>query len=272
MEDYIKNGLMYCGKCNTPKEQLVTVQNPVIKLTVKYRVPTFCKCAKVAHEKEMQQIKTEQAIKKIENLRTASLMDKKFLTQTFENAKGTADNADNIVTCKRYVEHFDTMQEKGCGLILSGEVGTGKTYAAACIANALLDKGVPVIMTSFVKILESVMRDYKTESELLDTFDGADLLILDDLGAERNTDFALEKIYNVIDRRYRTQKPMIVTTNLPIKTLKNESDTRYKRIYDRLIETCVPLKFEGGSIRKAHPISRDKQINELLRGFGNTNK
>ena len=77
-----------------------------------------------------------------------------------------------------------------------------------------------------------------------------DLLILDDLGAERSTDYALEQVYNIVDSRYRAGLPVIYTTNLTLEELKNPADMRYARIYDRVLEKCFPVEFRGVSRRK----------------------
>ena len=76
------------------------------------------------------------------------------------------------------------------------------------------------------------------------------LLVIDDFGMERGTEYALEQIYNIIDSRYRSRKPLIVTTNLTLTELKNPQDTAHARIYDRLLELCTPIACTGPSMRK----------------------
>src|SRR5699024_905088 len=129
------------------------------------------------------------------------------------------ENRKAFQIAKAYVRDFRTMVndghpktgEKNIGLVFYGKVGTGKSYTAACIANALIDEKVSVIMTSFVKILQDI-QGCEDEAEYINILNGCSLLIIDDLGAERNTDYALEKVYNVIDGRARADKPMILTT------------------------------------------------------------
>lgn len=75
------------------------------------------------------------------------------------------------------------------------------------------------------------------------------LLIIDDLGAERSTEYATENVFNVIDRRYRSGKPLIVTTNLQLAELLEEESVARKRIYDRILEMCVPIRVSGASKR-----------------------
>ena len=94
----------------------------------------------------------------------------------------------------------------------------------------------------------------------------AKLLIIDDLGAERSTDFALEKVYNIIDSRYRAGLPMILTTNLTLKEMKEATDIRYSRIYDRIFEVCYPMEFTGPSWRKVEASRRFEEMRQFLEG------
>ena len=94
----------------------------------------------------------------------------------------------------------------------------------------------------------------------------ADLLILDDLGAERNTEYAVETVYNVIDSRYRVGKPVIVTTNLTLEEMQNSTDIKCHRIYDRIFEVCYPLRFEGKSMRGKEATGRFNEMKVLLEG------
>ena len=166
----------------------------------------------------------------------------------------------------RYAEKFDLMLEKNQGLLFWGDVGTGKSYAAACIANHLLDRKVPVIMTSFVKLLEVIQASREDEPAILSRLGYARLVIFDDLGAERGTDYALEKVYNIIDSRYRASLPMILTTNLTLKEMKEATDIRYSRIYDRIFEVCYPMEFTGPSWRKVEASRRFEEMRQFLEG------
>ncbi len=82
----------------------------------------------------------------------------------------------------------------------------------------------------------------------------------DDLGAERNTDYALEKVYNVIDSRVRADKPMILTTNLTFDEMMRNPDIRYRRIYDRIFEHCFPVEIPGKSFRIIKAAQRQKEL------------
>ena len=76
------------------------------------------------------------------------------------------------------------------------------------------------------------------------------LLIIYDLGIERNSDFALEQVFHVIDSRYRSKKPLIITTNLTLSELNNAADIAHKRIYGRILERCVPIRINNLNIRQ----------------------
>lgn len=91
-----------------------------------------------------------------------------------------------------------------------------------------------------------------------------DLLILDDLGAERNTSFGKERVFDVVDKRLLTGKPMIVTTNIPLSVMKQAADLDDRRIYDRILEVCVPIMFDGDSFRKNTAADNLKMVARLL--------
>lgn len=157
------------------------------------------------------------------------------------------------------------MKEKSLGLLLWGDVGTGKSFFAGCIANALLDKGIPVLMTNFSRILNTLTGIYADDrNRFIESFNQYSLLIIDDLGIERNSEFALEQVFNIIDSRYRSRKPLIVTTNLTLDELKNPKDLAHARIYDRVLERCIPLKVNCRNIRKINAASNLKEARNLL--------
>ena len=102
------------------------------------------------------------------------------------------------------------------------------------------------------------------ESELIARLNNAKLLIIDDLGTERNTDYGLEKVYNVIDSRYLAGKPLILTTNLMLTDMKENMDTRYKRIYDRIFAMCFPHRVAGASWRMNQAADRYDEMRKRL--------
>lgn len=267
-DDYVNpdDGLLYCGKCKTRKQYLLEFPSVNGKPKEFHKVPVMCECHKKEAEEEKRREQERKDMELIRELRSRSLMDDKFRDQTFEAFKTTQENTRALKLSRRYADGFDEMVERNQGLLFWGDVGTGKTFSAACIANALLERRIPVVMTSFVKLLESVQTFKEDEEKLLSRLNRAKLLIIDDLGAERSTDFALEKVYNIIDSRYRARLPMILTTNLNLEEMKQVTDIRYSRIYDRIFEVCYPVKFTGASFRKVEANRRYREMKNFLEG------
>ena len=237
--DYIdEDGLLRCGKCGGFKRSRIEVSGEEII------VPVWCECMTRAKEEEKKRSESILANMRANELRRLSLMDNSLSAVRFTTADKLGENARSVEICRRYAAKFPQMKQDNRGLLLFGGVGTGKTYTAACIANELLARGTPVVMTSLVKLIENGI------SDLCSRLSAIDLLILDDLGAERSTDYALEQVYNIVDSRYRAGLPVIYTTNLTLEELKNPADMRYARIYDRVLEKCFPVEFRGVSRRK----------------------
>lgn len=241
--DYIDadTGLLMCGRCRTKKQTVVKLMGRTMK------PPCLCRCRSEELEKEEQKRKDKELMEGISRLKSAGLQDRTFFAYTFANCDETHPCAGYA---HRYVGHFTEFQKKGQGLLLWGNVGTGKTFLAGCIANALMEKNVPVLMTSFPKLLNALGGIYSGEkNEYLKSLSRYQLLIIDDLGVERDTPYALETVYLVIDERYKSGKPFIITTNLSLETLRNPADLEHGRIYDRIIERCVPVAFLGKNYR-----------------------
>ena len=115
-----------------------------------------------------------------------------------------------IRKARAYVENWKEAYKNNTGLLLFGDVGTGKSFFAGCIANALLDRDVPVLMTNFPTILNRLTGMFSEDrADFIASFDEYDLLIIDDLGVERSTEYAMEQMFFVIDSRYRSRRPMI---------------------------------------------------------------
>ena len=106
-------------------------------------------------------------------------------------------------------------------------------------------------MTNFTAILNDLSERFEGRNEYIDYLCRYPLLIIDDLGTERGTEYALEHVYNVIDSRYRSGKPLILTANISPDVLNNPPDMAHARIYSRILEMCVPIHVTGVQNRKA---------------------
>lgn len=252
-----EDGLVYCGKCGSRKQLRVKFGDKT------HVVRCVCKCESKELEEKKRQEEYEEQMRRINRLKEASMMDKKYREVTFDKYEVREENKKVFEMAKKYADRFQDMYKKNQGLLLYGPVGTGKSFTAACIGNYLLNNAKPVIMTSFVKILQDIWENDR-EAEYITILNSASLLIIDDLGAERNTDYALEKVYNVIDSRIRTDKPMILTTNLELSEMLQTTDIRYRRVYDRIFETCYPVEMPGKSFRQIEAAQRFNDMKELL--------
>ena len=268
MNEVVGNdGLLRCAVCGEATE--MEFDFPLLDgsgMTEKRKVPVICKCRKEVRDDTERRLAFEESQRQISKLRNMSLMDERLKGVTFATYKVTEENAKALELARKYVDRFDEMYEKGQGLMFLGDVGTGKSYIAAAISNELLGKQVPVVMTSFIKLLKSTGNLDKEDEELISRLNTAKLLVIDDLGAERGTDYALEKVYDIIDSRYRTGKPIILTTNLSLQEMQNCSDIRYNRIYDRIFEMCYPVRMTGLSWRKKEAVTRFDNMKKLLEG------
>lgn len=262
-DDYIgADGFLYCGKCNTRKERNITLFDGKTR-----RVRVMCKCRTEAEQLRKEQMQKEEEMRSIQRARISSMMDNTFRTACFANYQIRNGNERHLKVAKKYCIEFSKMYERNQGLLFWGTVGTGKSYTAACIANYLLEANTSVIMTSFVRILQEMQGfDREREESFTNKLNSVKLLIIDDLGAERSTDYALEKVYGIIDNRYRAKKPLILTTNLTLQQMQEATDIRYARIYDRIFEMCYPMEFSGVSWRKREAAQRYEETRKILEG------
>ena len=235
--DYIgENGLLYCGKCHTPKQTEINVLDNI------YRPHIRCKCVDEEYARIEEEKKQREFEMRVDGLRKKGFPDKDMLNWTFAND----DNQNEQITkaMQRYVDNFDEFKKQGKGLLLWGNTGRGKTYAACEVANALIDKGYSALVTNFARIVNTLQGTFEKQ-EYIDSLNTFSLLVIDDLATERDTAYMKEQIFQVVDARYRAKLPMIITTNLTLEEIKSTNDLEYSRIYDRIIERCFPVEVKG---------------------------
>lgn len=258
LSDDQSGSIRRCSVCGEPLEKRIVWAGR--EMTVACR----CDCQMKQEEARRQREEEEERRRRIARVRTLSMMPGKYEKATFEASVKTKDNAKAFSIAQKYAESFRSMERENQGLLIYGPVGTGKSYVAACIANHLMDLEVPVIMTSVVRILDSQWED--REAAIKEAIRSARLLIIDDLGAERETDFAMERVYSLIDDRVRSCAPMIVTTNIPVKEMLHTQDIRKKRIFDRILEVCFPVEMVGTSMRLQFAAKRQNEMRRFLEG------
>lgn len=237
----------YCGKEYIENQNIPADFPEWIKQAMKY-IPA-CDCEKVAEEKrrkeEEKQRQKECITNKVKKYKDISVIDKKFLNSTFKNADMTEKH---MITSKKYADKFIADGTAKGGILFYGGVGTGKTFASACICNELMDNGKTVLVMNLGLYLIKIQREWaEAENDVLNYVKSCDLLVIDDLGIEKVTPFVLEKVFTLIDTRYRSDKPMIITSNLSLDDIKQ---TFGDRIADRITERCLEYNVIGDSKRK----------------------
>lgn len=266
--DYIgPDGLLYCGKCHTPKQVLMSL--PALTGTdAPQALPVACKCVREADARaEVEQRAAEFKNNLETRWRACGAHDRELLKWRFSDDGGGQEKAMNV--CKRYCERWEEMLKENIGVLLFGPVGTGKSFAASCICNELLERRVTVAATSFARVLNTLQNNFAGRQEALDQLGRFQLLFIDDLGAERNSEFSLEQVFSVIDSRYRARKPVVITTNLTLKQLENPENMAFSRIFDRALGMCpIRLCVSGPSRRKGLADDRRELARELLLGGG----
>lgn len=246
-----EDGLLMCGKCHTQKECVLTKKDGTTRT-----VRCACECSVEQNAREAAEKRKRDRMQYLDSMRRTGFPDTEMREWTFDKSDHTDPKTENIA--RKYVANFNTMREQDTGLLLCGQVGTGKSFLAAAIANELINQGTPCLMTNFNRIISRISEKFGGDQKYLDNLNRFDLLVIDDLGAERDSEFTWEKVMNVIDARYRAGLPIIITTNLMPKEIYDPSDIRRQRVFSRLKEMCICLEVKGAD-------RRGKKIQDKLR-------
>ena len=223
------------------------------------------KKAKMLEEEKKLEL-MQQFARKIEKIIKNSKMSKRNLGYRFENFEVNSNNRNIFQNLKKYSEKLVNEMEKK-GLILVGNNGVGKTHLACSIANELMKNGIPVIYGTLINLLAEIRNSYDldnniSEMEIIKLYENVDLLIIDDLGKEKPSEWGLEKLFTIINSRYENNLPVIITTNYNQNTLierislNGETETA-KSIISRLYEMCYLIKIDDVD----HRIKRKKVSN-----------
>lgn len=234
-----ENGIIYCGICHSPRQLDVTLCGKPM------RVFCACKCVSQAAERLKAEKNAAGAQEKAESFRRQGFTDIAYLGMTFdkdENPEHTLSKAS-----RHYAECFSPTPQQH-GIMFMGNVGTGKTFYACCIANAVIDRGFSVWVTTLQPLVRA-LTDRVSANETIERIQSVDLLVLDDMGTTAQNDFTTDKLFEIVDARYRCGKPLIVTTNIHPGDMENCS-LGMRRIFDRLKERCRSVVVDGKSRRR----------------------
>jgi len=257
-DERLEDGGIRCGKCGGMKTCHGTGVLEGILL------PIRCECKKRADDERLSAIREAEEERRREELRRIGLTSKAYAEKTF--AADVAPDSSFSKTCRRYCEQWSEMKKMNAGLLLYGDVGTGKSFYACCIANEIIDRYFEQAYVTTIPRLISQLQPFDGHEKVAAIIDAVPLLVLDDLGAERETSFVDEQLFSIIDRRLLSRKPTIVTTNLTLQDIRNPQTTAQRRIYDRIIEMCpIQMRFDGRNWRADALISKREQAFDALR-------
>lgn len=249
-DDYIKDGLLYCGKCHTPKQAMI--RQPRVKgFEQGYKpMPIICEC----REKEIEdERKAQEAYQR--KLYRYRVLGKVAASHTFEADDRAEDFASKV--CYGYSTAFKEITPDGIkqtpkdGLLLCGGTGTGKTFLCQAILNAVADKGYTIMSVTAGQFERKVWGGDK--AEIFESIERVDLLLLDDLGAERASQYTQQLIFDLVDTRLGARKPMLITSNLTQEQLTNPDTTDSKRILSRIM----------GSVSIVPLLGKDRRVKEF---------
>lgn len=255
--DIERNGHIYCKVCDKK------VDGELLDLGFTKFIPRIkCEC-EIKRDKENAEREILTRISSLKRDCFSSPNQHQYTFERFLNEKGQA-----YKVAYNYAKNFEQMKEDNVGLLFYGDVGSGKTYLACSIANELIErKQVKVKIMNLSQVINQIQKSaFKLDSnEIIDNLSNIPLLILDDLGIERDTSYAREQVYNIINSRYLKGRPTIFTTNLSLEIIQNPNiDLEYQRIYSRILEMTIPVKVTGEDFRRKIQQEKLRKYKELL--------
>ena len=226
-----------CNKCKKQDEEALYCRKPSL----------FFYSGKIAEcSNECEKAKKAEWLKHVRELTMFAKISQRFKNRKFDTFKTTKENKKAFETAKRYAEKYPI--ENGLGLLITGTCGTGKTHLAVAILHALLEKGCQGLFCTVPDLLAEIRRSYSAdeESKKIKEIMRARFLVLDDLGAEKTTDWVQEQLYMLINYRYEYELPTVITSNLNIGQLAQKIG---ERSASRLLEMCVGIELNGEDYR-----------------------
>lgn len=260
-EDYRDaDGLLVCGKCGKRKEHRLPAIPALGKEARTVHVP--CECVERERREREEQERRYKAERLAEKRREECFRNSGFFRDcSFRTDDGRTPNQSKL--CRRFAETFDPTDPGG--LLLWGRVGTGKSFMSSAIANAVIDQGFSAIQTDIATVANVMESSFERRRANLDRILGTDLLLIEDLGAERCTEYMLGMVYTVIDGRYKSGKPMVITTNIQLADIYHPQETSpWCRIFDRITERCYPIEFTEASRRRSKAALMRRAMEERL--------
>ena len=184
-----------------------------------------------------------------QRLKESSNLGARFLNRTFGNFEVKRDpNA--YQQCKAYAEREMLFSDKRNGLLILGGVGSGKTHLAAAIANTFTDRNIPVLFGTYSDHLEHIREEFDVggQRKYLSMLKNTPVIVLDDVGKEKKTDWSKQIMFDVVNYRYEHLLPVIITTNFDADGLATHVGGA---VWSRLYEMCGGVQTSGKDYRTA---------------------
>ena len=201
-----EDGIVHCVKCDEPLMFYMKDANRWF--------PCACACADITAKKNRLQML-------VQKIKAEAGIPERYANSSFDKCNPSRENKVAFESCKNFAENYDTICKNGYGLYLFGDIHTARTYAA-CIANAVIEKGREVYFRKLNDILIEIQQSYNKKNmqdvEPLEKYSNAGLLIIDNIGMEdyqkygRDTNFVQDKVSMLVDNRYANKKPTVFTS------------------------------------------------------------
>jgi DNA replication protein DnaC len=176
----------------------------------------------------------------------SAVIPRRYRDVAFERPPVTEIDPQVVAATRRFADRIDEKLDAGRGLWFMGPVGTGKTTLAMLVSGSALKAGRSVAIYSLPRLLNEIRETHRADRshvDLLDRLTAVDLLHIDDVGAERTTDWVLEELYSIVNARYEDERSVVITTNILDREALCEQITA--RTVSRLTEMCDELPLLG---------------------------
>ena len=252
----------FCGKALEHSGLLSPLATDEPRIAIWFENTEDCECAEymqakaeriVAEEREREERELREAQERVQKRLLRSNIKPRFLTRTFDAFNETDENSRPLKMAHKYVATFDERKREGMGLYFIGPVGTGKTHLAVAVAIDLIGRGVPALFTTSPDLLDSIRETYSaktSQEEVITPYRSTELLVLDDLGKESPSDWTCSILFSLINDRYESMLPTIVTTQYDdeelCRRLAKAGDIKTaEALVSRLREVCYPVDMQG---------------------------